>query len=55
MSNETTVTTGAIGGAASIVTLFVAGKLGVSDIPAEVGAAVAVLFTAALQLVIKPK
>jgi hypothetical protein len=47
MSNDTTVSVSAVGGALAVVATFVAGQLGV-ELPAEVGAAVAVVVTATL-------
>jgi hypothetical protein len=51
MTNDTTVSATAIGGALSVVTLFVASQLGL-DAPVEVGGAVAVLFTTVAGLVL---
>lgn len=51
MSNDTTVSVAAAGGAFAVVAVFIATTLGL-DVPAAVAAAVATLFTAGLGLVL---
>lgn len=47
MSNDTTVSVAAVGGALGVIATFIAGQLGVELTP-EVGGAVSVVFTALL-------
>lgn len=47
MSNDTTVSVSAFGGALAVISTFVAGQFGL-DIPGEVGAAIGLVFTAVL-------
>ena len=51
MSNDTTVSVSAVGGALGVIAVFVATTLGL-DVPAPVGASVAVVFTALLGTVL---
>ena len=51
MSNDTTVSVSAVGGAFAVVAVFIANKLG-AGVTAEVAAAAAVIFTAAIGLVL---
>jgi hypothetical protein len=54
MTNNTTVTAAALGGALGILVTFVLTQVGVDNIPAEVGGAISTVATALVGLVYSP-